>query len=159
VLAGARRLAPAAALAALAVALPAHAVERPGERDWITGFGPHHIEGVDTAGDGRVIVAGQSFRLDPPYPWVHAYLPDGRRDPGFGREGAVDFPDDRRSMVDTVVQPDGRILVAEDGHTGYYFTKDSPLVRRLTPTAGPTPALVPAARSSPTSPLSGGFLS
>jgi uncharacterized delta-60 repeat protein len=113
-------------------ASPAAAVERPGSLQWsLHHFAGHEIAGLDTAPDGRIVVAGLSaYTASTRYTWVHAYLPDGTRDASFGEGGIVDFPGDRRYVVGALAQPDGGVLVAENGSR--FYPPDTHLVRRLT---------------------------
>lgn len=118
------------ATAVLAAAAVGHAAERPGDLDKELGrFVGDRIEGLDVGSDRRIVAAGRSQAYPLFHPWVRAYLPDGSPDPGFGGDGTVDLTDDRRRIAGTLVQPDGRIVVAHAG--GGEYEPGPHLVRRL----------------------------
>jgi uncharacterized delta-60 repeat protein len=121
-----------AAALGLAARAPA-AVQRPGSVQWsLNHFAGHQIEGLDTGPGGRTFAAGMSvYNAASRYTWVHAYLPNGTRDPGFGENGVVDFPGDGRRVVAALAQPDGGVLVAETGGD-FVYPSETDLVRRLT---------------------------
>lgn len=131
-----RRLALVAfVLTALAwCASPAAAAERPGAAIWTQqGFFGSTFGGIAATPNGGFVAAGKAngVAYTPQDTWVRAFQPDGSPDPNFGDGGTVTFTDDRRSVADAFVQPDGRILIVESGPA---------LVRRLTPTGQPDPS-------------------
>jgi uncharacterized delta-60 repeat protein len=110
--------------------------QKPGSEELnIVKWGGAKTEGLDVGPDGRIVLAGR-FQGYPNHPWVRAYLPDGRLDPLFGEEGQVWLGADWRRIVGTLVQPDGRILVAQ--RSDAYSRRDEPdIVRRLNPDGTP----------------------
>ena len=115
----------------LTLAGAASSAERPGKLDWVPVDFSGRIGGLDTASDGRVVVAGDVTHAvgtsDPSATWVQAYLPSGALDQSFGTDGVVGFQGDDRTVVAAAIQPDGRVLVAESA-----FGSAQHLVRRLT---------------------------
>ena len=80
--------------------------------------------------DGRIVAAGWRFRYgdaqDDSLFGVARYLPDGKLDPSFSRDGlaSIDFGfgDDIAQAI--AVQPDGKIVVAGQGTRNRYRTED-----------------------------------
>ena len=121
-------------------AIPAQAAERPGSLDATLGrFPASRIQGLDAAPDGRIVAAGITDGYPLLHPWVRAYLPSGEPDPGFGQQGTVQLEDDRRFVVGALVQPDGRVLVAQTSDP-YSTPPSAHLVRRLTRAGLPDPS-------------------
>ena len=120
----------------------AAAAERPGSTIWTQQrFPGNSIRAIDEAPDGRAVVVGMVRPLSttPYVVWVRAYRPDGTLDPSFGDGGTTTFDDPYRYVVDMVVQPDGRILIAESNP--YVEPAGSNLLRRLTPDGRPDPTV------------------
>ena len=131
----------AATIAAIAsCAGSAAAAQRPGSTIWTQqGFPGNSIRAIDGAPDGRAVVAGMVHPLSttPYVVWVGAFRPDGTLDPNFGDGGTTTFDDPYRYVVGMVVQPDGRILIAETNP--YTDPVGSNLLRRLMPDGRPDP--------------------
>jgi uncharacterized delta-60 repeat protein len=112
----------------LALGNPATAADKPGSVEVeIEEFPSGRAEGLAVGADGRIVLAGRTSGYPLPHAWVRAYRPDGQPDTLFGSDGQVGLGSDDRLIVDTLVQPDGRILVAQTA--GY--PDDHHLLRRL----------------------------
>ena len=133
----------AATIAAVAsCAASAAAAQRPGSTIWTQqGFPGNSIRAIDGAPDGRAVVAGMVHPLSttPYVVWVRAFRPDGTLDPSFGDGGTTTFDDPHRYVVGMVVQPDGRILIAETNP--YTDPAGSNLLRRLMADGRPDPTV------------------
>ena len=87
--------------------------------------------------DGRVVLAGMRFRggdaQDDELFAVARYLPDGRLDRTFSRDGrvSIDFGFGDDDAFALAVQPDGRIVVAGRGTRNRYRTEDDFAFLRL----------------------------
>lgn len=117
----------ALAIASLLGAGPAQAAGRPGTTELlIAAFEDDHVEGLATGPGRRILAASRNdpYPLDPA--WLRAYLPDGRPDPTLGGTGIVQLADGRE-IADLLVQPDGRIVVAQTGD----WRSEVSVIRRL----------------------------
>jgi uncharacterized delta-60 repeat protein len=115
---------------------PAQAAERPGRLDATIATLPgDRIEAMDVAGAERIVTAGRSSGYPLNHPWVRTYLASGGPDLSFGENGTVLLEDDRRVVVKTIVQPDGRVIVVQSGQP--YDQSQPHLIRRLTPDGEP----------------------
>ena len=106
------------------------------------GFSGSTFGGIAATPGGGFIAAGNPHGgwYVPQDTWVRAFRPDGSPDPNFGDGGTVTFTDDRRSVVDAFVQPDGQSLIVESAPT---------LVRRLTSTGQPDPSFGTDGKTEP----------
>ena len=115
---------------------PAQAAERPGRLDaTIATLQVNRIEAMDVAAAERIVTAGRSSGYPFNHPWIRAFLTTGGPDTSFGVNGMVPLEDDLRVVVETIVQPDGHVLVMQSGQP--YDRPQPHLIRRLTPTGGP----------------------
>ena len=104
-------------LAGLALAASAWAVVRPGTLGAPAGtIAPgENTTALAALRDGRILLAGQSRYGPAADTFVRAYLPGGGVDQTFGNAGEARFAGDHREVVAMAVQPDGKILVGENG--------------------------------------------
>jgi uncharacterized delta-60 repeat protein len=110
------------------------ATERPGTLELRFGFSASaRIEGLDVGPGGRIVVAGRYFGYPGNHLWVRAYRSDGSADSSFSGDGAADLADDNRNIAGTLVQPDGRVVVAYNSGFSY------PRVARLAADGTPDP--------------------
>jgi uncharacterized delta-60 repeat protein len=111
------RLTAMAIVAVLISAGASWAAERPGSIDTqIARIAPgDDVQALGVTPDHRILVAGTSHFGPPSGSWVRAYLPTGAPDAGFGHEGEVRFDAYYGQFVKMAVQPDGRILVGQNG--------------------------------------------
>jgi uncharacterized delta-60 repeat protein len=129
----------ATAAVVLIAAGAAPGAERPGAVDRrLALFNTARIEGLDVGADGRIVVAGREPGYPGNHPWVRAYLPDGTPDPSFSGDGLTPLADDNRSIAGALIQPDGRVVVAQNGYFSYPPAPH--LVRRLTADGNPDPS-------------------
>jgi uncharacterized delta-60 repeat protein len=109
----------AIAVVAASLVLPtwASGAERPGSVEArIARIAPgNEVQALGVMPDRRIVVAGTPHFGPPLWSWVRAYLPTGTPDAGFGHEGEVRFDADYGQFVALAVQPDGRILVGQNG--------------------------------------------
>jgi uncharacterized delta-60 repeat protein len=70
--------------------------------------------GLAVAGDGRIVVAGDTSVGGEEDAWVARYLSNGSLDPSFSGDGKAVFDEvaNGKFITPVVVQPDGRILIA-----------------------------------------------